>query len=187
MASSLSRLVRHGLEILAKATSTPGSRPRGGPSTSTVPSRRQTDGGEVNPGQFGPTATVEVRSDQIAQPDIQWSPDLDGDPDPGEVVWTWVPYEEADGRGKDRPVLVFARGNGGSVLAIQLSSRDHGGDRGWVRLGRGGWDRDGRDSWADTQRILRVHPHGMRREGDLADRDAFDRVATALRSAHEWQ
>ncbi|GAB5080487.1 hypothetical protein ARTHROSP310_36360 [Arthrobacter sp. AD-310] len=27
----------------------------------------------------------------------------DGEPDPGEVVWTWVPYQEDHGRGKDRP------------------------------------------------------------------------------------
>jgi hypothetical protein len=24
----------------------------------------------------------------------EYAPDLDGDPDPGEVVWTWVPYED---------------------------------------------------------------------------------------------
>lgn len=35
-----------------------------------------------------------------------YSPEMDGDADPGEVVWAWVPYEENDGRGKDRPVVV---------------------------------------------------------------------------------
>ena len=25
---------------------------------------------------------------------IEYSPDLDGLADPGEVVWSWVPYEE---------------------------------------------------------------------------------------------
>ena len=29
---------------------------------------------------------------------FSYTPDRDGEPDPGEVVWTWVPYEERDGR-----------------------------------------------------------------------------------------
>lgn len=153
-------------------------RPQPHRSGSSLPPRR---GDPASPGEFGPTATVELKGRAIGSPHIEWSPDLDGDPDPGEVVWTWVPYEESDGRGKDRPVLVFARESGGTVLAVQLSSRDHARDRGWVRLGAGGWDRQGRESWANLQRILRVHPDGMRREGDLIDRDAFDRVAAALR------
>jgi hypothetical protein len=24
----------------------------------------------------------------------EYAPDHDGDPDPGEIVWTWVPFEE---------------------------------------------------------------------------------------------
>lgn len=188
MASSLSRLLREGLERLVRAAARSAASRSGSTPTATVPRRRQTHevAHDASPGQFGATATVEVRSNEIAEPSIEWSPDLDGDPDPGEVIWTWVPYEEADGRGKDRPVLVFARENGSTVLALQLSSRDHSGDRGWVRLGRGGWDREGRESWAGTRRILRVHPDGMRREGDLTDRDDFTRVVDAMHRAHAW-
>ncbi len=40
---------------------------------------------------------------------ISYAPDLDGAADPGEVVWTWVPFEEDAAQGKDRPVLVVAR------------------------------------------------------------------------------
>ena len=40
---------------------------------------------------------------------IEYSPDLDGDPDPGEVVWTWVPYEDDPNQGKDRPVVIIGR------------------------------------------------------------------------------
>ncbi|HOA02746.1 MAG TPA: type II toxin-antitoxin system PemK/MazF family toxin, partial [Dermatophilaceae bacterium] len=38
-------------------------------------------------------------------PDLRWAPRHDGRPDPGEVVWTWVPFEEDHTQGKDRPVL----------------------------------------------------------------------------------
>ena len=40
---------------------------------------------------------------------IQYTPHLDGDPDPGEVVWTWVPFEEDPTLGKDRPVVIIGR------------------------------------------------------------------------------
>ena len=40
---------------------------------------------------------------------IEYSPHLDGDADPGEVVWTWVPYEEDRSVGKDRPVAIIGR------------------------------------------------------------------------------
>ena len=32
--------------------------------------------------------------------------------DPGEIVWTWVAYEEDPTQGKDRPVLVVGRDGG---------------------------------------------------------------------------
>ena len=38
---------------------------------------------------------------------FEYAPEHDGHPDPGEVVWTWVPFEEDATRGKDRPVVVL--------------------------------------------------------------------------------
>src|SRR5690606_11488787 len=35
-------------------------------------------------------------------PEIVYDPMHDDLPDPGEVVWAWVPYEEDHGNGKDR-------------------------------------------------------------------------------------
>jgi hypothetical protein len=37
----------------------------------------------------------------------EYSPELDHDPDPGEVVWTWVAFEDDPSIGKDRPVAVI--------------------------------------------------------------------------------
>ena len=61
---------------------------------------------------------------------IEYSPSLDGDPDPGEVVWTWVPWEEDPTQGKDRPVVIVGRrgallvGVDGRVVAhVHASSR----------------------------------------------------------------
>src|SRR5690348_723127 len=117
-----------------------------------------------SPGRYGPDATTEVDPHAIGPVHTEYAPNHDGDPDPGEIVWTWVPYQEHDGRGKDRPVLVVAREHHGTLLAVRLSSKEHEHNREWVHLGSGPWDNSGRDSWVDLDRMMRVHPHGMRRE-----------------------
>ncbi|MFJ9852020.1 type II toxin-antitoxin system PemK/MazF family toxin [Streptomyces sp. NPDC101150] len=139
------------------------------------------------PGRVGPTATVEALPRSVGTVKTSYAPDHDGDPDPGEIVWTWVPYEENDGRGKDRPVLVVARESGGTLLAVQLSSKRHNHDRDWVAIGVGPWDRAGRDSWVAVDRVLRVHPEGMRREACALDRGRFNLVVNRLRERYGWR
>src|SRR4051812_38683368 len=53
---------------------------------------------------------------------IGYAPNLDGDADPGEIVWTWVPYEDDPSQGKDRPVLVVGRDDR-TLLGLMLSSQ----------------------------------------------------------------
>lgn len=117
---------------------------------------------------------------------FDWAPRPDGRPDPGEVVWTWVPYEENDGRGKDRPVLLVAR-EGTSLIGVQLTSKPHDSRPDhfdFVPVGAGGWDTEGRPSWAAVDRVLRVFPAGMRREGTALERDVFETVTARLRQRY---
>jgi PemK-like, MazF-like toxin of type II toxin-antitoxin system len=116
---------------------------------------------------------------------MTYNPISDGDPDPGEVVWTWVPYVENDGRGKDRPVLVVAAERSGTFLTVQLTSKPHP-EAGYVSLGSGGWDGENRPSWANLTRVLRVHAQGMRRESVALDAAPFGRVVAALQSRYGW-
>ncbi|MEU3778921.1 type II toxin-antitoxin system PemK/MazF family toxin [Streptomyces sp. NPDC032472] len=140
------------------------------------------------PGRGGATATSEADPRAIGPVRTSYAPDPDGDPDPGEIVWTWVPYEENDGRGKDRPVLVVAREAGRpTLLAVQLSSKRHDNDREWVPIGTGPWDGAGRESWVDVDRVLRVHEGGMRREACALDRGRFDLVVGRLRERYGWR
>ena len=98
-----------------------------------------------------------------------YAPDLDGRADPGEIVWTWVAYEEDPSRGKDRPVLVVGRDRS-TLLGLMLSSQDrHVADRAWVGIGSGGWDYEGRASWVRLDRVLDVPEEGIRREGAVLD------------------
>ncbi len=117
---------------------------------------------------------------------VAYAPNLDGAADPGEIVWAWVPFEENDGRGKDRPLLVVGRG-GGDLLGLMLSSQhSRDGDPDWVSIGSGAWDREGRESFVRLDRVLEIGEHGIRREGAVLDRDRFERVAGELRGRFGW-
>jgi hypothetical protein len=118
---------------------------------------------------------------------IVYQPDLDGAADPGEVVWTWVPYEEDASQGKDRPVLVVARTGHGDLLGLMLSSQGHRRDDAhWLPIGSGPWDREGRESFVRLDRVLEVPENGIRREGAVMPADRFDRVAAELRRGYGW-
>ncbi|HZG89960.1 MAG TPA: type II toxin-antitoxin system PemK/MazF family toxin [Pseudonocardia sp.] len=117
---------------------------------------------------------------------IVYAPRPDGAADPGEIVWAWVPFEEGDGRGKDRPLLVVGR-RGGELAGLMLSSRDRAGDRDWVSIGSGAWDRQGRESFVRLDRVVEMAEDAVRREGAVLDRPRFDRVATELRTRFHWR
>ncbi|ALG85363.1 type II toxin-antitoxin system PemK/MazF family toxin [Gordonia phthalatica] len=119
---------------------------------------------------------------------VSYSPDLDGDADPGEVVWTWVPFEEDPTQGKDRPVLVVGRDDSRFVLGLMLSSQDyHRGDDDWYPIGAGAWDGEHRDSYVRLDRVLRIDDDSIRREGAVVERARFDAVADVLRDRFGWQ
>jgi len=135
--------------------------------------------------------TVEYDVARLGLPELDYAPRHDDQPDPGEVVWTWVPYDDDPGRGKDRPALVLAREGAGLVVA-QMTSKDHDRDaadearhgRRWIDVGSGDWDSRGRESEVRLDRLLLVEPMAVRRNGGSLDRDRFEEVAAALRAHH---
>lgn len=122
-----------------------------------------------------------------------YAPDVDGRPDPGEIVWTWVPYEDDPSRGKDRPVLLVGR-DGDDLLGLMLTSKDHSRDaadearwgRAWLDIGAGDWDARRRPSEVRLDRVLRVRPDAVRREGAVMERALFRQVADSLVTHHGW-
>ncbi len=127
-----------------------------------------------------------IRAVKPVVPRFGYAPRADGRPDPGEVVWAWVPYEEDASQGKDRPVLVIGQEDG-VLLALALTSKDHDVDaaqehrdgREWMDIGTGAWDARGRPSEVRLNRLLRLDPSGVRREGAALPRDVFDAVLVA--------
>ena len=110
---------------------------------------------------------------------FEYSPHMDGEPDPGEVVWTWVPYEDDPSQGKDRPVVVVGR-KGPLLIAVALTSKQHNNEA-QISVGTGSWDREGRPSYAKLERLLEVDPRKVRREGAILSRAQFDDVVAGVK------
>jgi len=118
--------------------------------------------------------------------DLTYAPKPDGRPDPGEIVWTWVPYEDDPAQGKDRPVLVVGR-DGARLVGLMLTSKDHDRDaaqeardgRFWLDIGSGPWDAQGRPSEVRVNRLIHVDPDAVRREGAVLDEPRFAAVLAA--------
>ena len=141
---------------------------------------------EVLPGEFGPDATVEVDPHRIGPVRMSYSPHTDGAPDPGEVVWTWVPFEENDGRGKDRAVKGVAveirrhlPGRAANILFFHVEATSG--------SGSGRWDSEHGPSWVNVDRETRVHEGGMRREAAALPRAPFERVTGRLHQRYGWR
>ena len=109
-----------------------------------------------------------TRATSPGVPDLTYAPKPDGRPDPGEIVWTWVPYEEDHRQGKDRPVLLVGR-DGPWLLALMLTSKDHDRDhaqearqgRHWQDIGSGRLGQQG----PPQRGAGRPHPAGGSRGG----------------------
>jgi hypothetical protein len=117
---------------------------------------------------------------ELGDATFQYNPSLDGDADPGEIVWTWVPWEEDPTQGKDRPVVLFGRRPDGKLLGVPLTSKRHSREP-QFDIGTGPWDAAGRPSYAKLDRVLAVDGAQVRREGAIVPRAVFDQLVRAVR------
>jgi mRNA-degrading endonuclease toxin of MazEF toxin-antitoxin module len=115
---------------------------------------------------------------RVGRDDVQvsYDPHPDGKPDPGEVVWVWIPYEEDPRQGKDRPSIVIGT-VGTDVAVVPMTSKHHPGQ---VVVGSGSWDKRSRQSEAKVDQIYVIPRSDVRREGATLDRAVFDRVVAAI-------
>ena len=134
-----------------------------------------------------PQTSIREASIADALVNASYTPIMDGDADPGEVVWTWVPYQEDTSVGKDRPAVVIgAQGEG--VYILQLTSKDHTRDaaqeaaagRYWFNIGSGEWDSKGRPSEVRLDRALWVKATDVRREGSILPKSTWQLIVDAL-------
>lgn len=178
-------------DALNEATSSQGSE---GPHESQGEERRASSQSSPRPSAPKPSASTRSASTASASAgsdypgdyrgmiNFEYSPSLDGDADPGEIVWTWVPFEEDHSQGKDRPVLLVGR-DGEYLLALMMTSKDHNNrehaDSNYLDIGSGPWDSQGRASEVKLNRVIRVRPDAMRREGAMMPEDTFRLIERA--------
>ncbi len=113
---------------------------------------------------------------------IEYNPDLDGHADPGEIVWTWVPYEDDPHQGKDRPVVIIGH-SGRQLAGVALTSKNKRRND-TIAVGTGAWDPKRRPSWAKVDRLLTINPGDVRREGSILDRQHFNDVVAGVGRYH---
>ena len=87
----------------------------------------------------------------------------------------------------------FWRGRDGQyLLALMMTSKDHNNrehaDRDYLDIGTGPWDAQGRPSEVKLNRVIRVHPEGMRREGAIMPQGTFKQIQDAYtrRTVRLW-
>ena len=76
-------------------------------------SRRTQEGGRGGALSGPPGHTI--RRVSRVDVSISYEPQSDGKPDPGEVIWVWIPYEEDSTLGKDRPAGRGVRREGATL------------------------------------------------------------------------
>ena len=166
----------------ARASLQPTQTPKGRTPRAPSPASRPT------PRPPRPTPASGYPGDFAGMPRVSYAPNPGRLPDPGEVVWTWVPYEEDHTQGKDRPVLLVGR-DGAWLLGLPLTSEDHDRDaaqeasegRFWMDIGTGPWDSRGRPSEVRLNRVVRVDPDAVRRVSGRLPRETFKAVAEGMR------
>lgn len=131
-------------------------------------------------------STIHVTATAAKARSIYYAPDMDGQPEPGEVVWVWAPSDGPDRPLRDRAVLVISHGRD-TVLGLLISPNPrHANEKEWLDIGSGEWDEKGRQCWVRLDRVLEIPHLGIRRQGVLFPRRRFDRIASKLRNRYGW-
>lgn len=133
------------------------------------------------------TATdIRVEPTERLSRSIYYAPDMDGQAEPGEVVWIWAPSDGPDHPPRERAVLVVGRTRH-TILGLLISPNpEHDGEEHWLDIGAGEWDASGRQCWIRLDRVLEASERGIRRQGALFPQPRFERIANKLRSTYQW-
>lgn len=131
-------------------------------------------------------ARIRVEATERMSRNIYYAPDMDGQAEPGEVVWIWAPSDGLDKPPRERAMLVVGRDRH-AILGLLISPNpQHDGEEAWLDIGAGEWDSSGRQCWVRLDRVLEVSELGIRRQGALFPQRRFERIANRLRSTYHW-
>ncbi|MBN9644191.1 type II toxin-antitoxin system PemK/MazF family toxin [Corynebacterium mendelii] len=139
-----------------------------------------------------PPTTTRGAVDYSAEPtaalarNIFYAPDMDGQADPGEVVWIRVQRPDNPKQSVDRAILVIGRARQ-TILGLLISpAAEHATEDNWLGIGSGAWDEQGRPCFVRMDITLEVPESSIRRQGTVLPQRRFERVASMLRSVYGW-
>ncbi len=117
---------------------------------------------------------------------VFYAPDMDGQAEPGEVVFSPLRFSRND-EVEQRAVLIIGR-NHHTLLALLISSNpDHADEQNWLHIGNGPWDPQHVDSWVRLDKTLLISESLIRRQGIRLPERRFERLAGRLRSDYGWK
>ncbi|MCP1386878.1 hypothetical protein M5J20_01510 [Corynebacterium sp. TA-R-1] len=127
-------------------------------------------------------ARVNVKPTGKIPRNIYYAPDMDGNAEPGEVVWVTVPSQPPT----ERSMLVVGREQH-EVLGLLISpGKEHADDQHWLGIGCGEWDASGEPCWVRLDKTLCVPETDVHRRGTTVPALRFERVANRLRDRFDW-
>ena len=117
---------------------------------------------------------------------IFYAPDMDGQAEPGEVVWANLHFVRQVGLER-RAVMVIGR-NHHTLLGLLISSDPrHADDGNWFPIGNGPWSDKHDTSWVRMDKTLLIPETFIQRRGVRMPIRRFERLASALRQDYGWK
>jgi hypothetical protein len=102
----------------------------------------------------------------------------DGHPDPGEIVWARVPFEDDPTQSKIRPVVIIGRAKNGNLVAVQSTSKSH--RPGSIPVA---WSND-KISYIRPERLIQIDANNYQKEGSYIKRPKFQEIVDLVSSRH---
>ncbi|WKD57220.1 hypothetical protein CAPI_03290 [Corynebacterium capitovis DSM 44611] len=113
---------------------------------------------------------------------IYYAPDMDGQAEPGEVVWVTVPTNPP----QERSLVVVGREHR-DVLGLLISpEEDHPTREHWLGIGSGEWEYNGNPCWVRLDKTVMVPESELHRRGTYIPPRRFERIANRLRDHFDW-
>ncbi|KAB1502589.1 type II toxin-antitoxin system PemK/MazF family toxin [Corynebacterium sp. 320] len=117
---------------------------------------------------------------------IIYAPDMDGQAEPGEVVWANLRFDKVSAH-EQRAVLLIGRNNH-TLLGLLISSHSqHANEHNWLPIGSGPWNDSTPESWIRVDKTLLIPETFILRRGTRMPERRFERIAARLREDYGWK
>lgn len=131
-------------------------------------------------------AAFEIVEATACARNLFYAPNMDGQVDPGEVVFFLAQGDNASDQPQERALIVVGR-IGDQITGLLTSPNPNNQwKKTWIDIGAGPWDTQGRQAWARVDKVIRISESDIRRQGAVIPPARFERIAMRLRDEYGW-